>query len=220
MLFLQFLMFALPWSWRRSLLQRTLGFDLAPTSRIGFSLVLCKYCHLESGAVIKHFTVIKGMESLILHANASIGKGNWIAGFPLGDKVHFLSDKNRYPRLVLGEGSAITGRHIVDCTDSVTIGAFSTIAGFRSQILSHSISISKCVQEARPVEIGSYCFVGTGCIILAGSRLPSYSVLAAGSVLAKAYEEEYMLYAGIPALPQKQLAVDSKYFLRNRGYVN
>ena len=35
---------------------------------------------------------------------------------------------------------------------------------------------------AAPITIGDYCFVGTNCVLLGGSVLPSYSVLAAKSL--------------------------------------
>jgi hypothetical protein len=48
---------------------------------------------------------------------------------------------------------------------------------------SHSIDLHECRQSSKPFAIGEYCFVGTGCVILAGSELPDYSVLGASSLL-------------------------------------
>ena len=120
---------------------------------------------------------------------------------------------------MLGDHAAITNRHLIDCTDTVTIGCFSTFAGFRSQILTHSISIQDARQRSGPVVIGDYTFIGTASIILPNSRLPSFSVLGAGSVLNKKLNEEYWLYAGNPARPVKELAQGAAYFSRKTGYI-
>ncbi len=106
---------------------------------------------------------------------ARIGRGNWITGFPLGGTRHFLHEPDRAPELHVGTHAAITNRHLIDCTNRVHLGAFSTFAGFRSQILTHSIDLGSCRQSSAPVRIGRYCFVGTGCTLLAASSLPDFS---------------------------------------------
>jgi carbonic anhydrase/acetyltransferase-like protein (isoleucine patch superfamily) len=70
------------------------------------------------------------------------------------------------------------------------------------------------------VRIGRYSFVGTSCVVLRGAELPDYSVLAAGSTLARAQQETFTLYSGVPAQPVKPLDRDSEYFRRTRGYVD
>ena len=120
---------------------------------------------------------------------------------------------------MLGDNSAIVARHIIDCTDSVMIGKFSTIAGHRSQILTHAIDLEENEQSCEPVRIGDYCFVGTAAIILKGSVLPSYSVLGAGAVLNTIYAEEWSVYAGNPARKVKSIDASYKYFVRNNGFV-
>lgn len=100
--------------------------------------------------------------------------------------------------MIVGEHSAITNRHLIDCTDRVTLGRFTTFAGFRSQILAHSIDLAECRQSARPVTIGDYCFVGTDCVLLGGSALPDCSVLAAKSLLNKPQSEPYTRTVACP----------------------
>ncbi len=45
---------------------------------------------------------------------------------------------------------------LIDCTARVRIGAFATIGGFRSQLLTHSIDFEAGRQTAEPIEIGEY----------------------------------------------------------------
>jgi acetyltransferase-like isoleucine patch superfamily enzyme len=94
------------------------------------------------------------------------------------------------------------------------------VAGARSQILTHAIDFKRNRQVSAPVRIGRYCFVGTACVVLKGARLPECSVLAAGSTLARAYDETFTLYSGVPALPVKALDRDAEYFRRTRGHVD
>ena len=63
--------------------------------------------------------------------------------------------------------------------------------------------------------VGNYCFVSTSCILLKNSELPSFSVLAAGSILNKKFKDTNVLYGGIPARNLKELPMeDVKYFTR------
>jgi acetyltransferase-like isoleucine patch superfamily enzyme len=121
--------------------------------------------------------------------------------------------------MMFGRPGALNARHYVDCCNRVEIGEFATIAGARSQILTHAIDFKLNRQASAPVRIGRYCFVGTACVVLKGADLPECSVLAAGSTLARAYEETFTLYSGVPAQPVKALDRDAGYFRRECGYV-
>jgi acetyltransferase-like isoleucine patch superfamily enzyme len=119
----------------------------------------------------------------------------------------------------MGAHSAITKNHHIDCTNSITIGRFSIVAGYRSQLLSHAIDMQLNRQHSEPIKIGEHCLVGTNCVILAGSVLPDYSVLGALSFLNKAHSEPWCLYAGHPAIYRKSIDANDAYFHRTNGYV-
>ena len=217
--FLILLSMFLPWSARRSFLENQFGYKIHPSCRIGFSCICPTRLIMEEGSRIDHLTVCKNIDLLHLKAHATIGRGNWITGFPLGPSPHFAQEKDRRPELIVGEHSAITHRHLIDCTNSVTIGKFTTFAGFQSQIVTHSIDIERNCQSSLPVRIGNYCFVGTNCVLLGGSALPDFSVLGAKSLLNKSFTESYQLYGGVPARPIEKLSPDCKYFQRTEGFV-
>lgn len=210
----------LPWFLRRLILKLFFGYKIDPTSRIGFAWVFPKELIMDAHTNIGNLTVCKNLDLVHLQQYASIGRGNWITGFPSQNLEHFSHQKERYPQLILGEHSAITNRHLIDCTASVTIGKFSTFAGFQSQILSHSIDLESCRQSSAPVTIGDYCFIGTNCVLLGDSSLPNYSVLGAKSLLNKKYIDTHYLYAGVPALPVKKLSHELLYFSRLIGFIN
>jgi acetyltransferase-like isoleucine patch superfamily enzyme len=209
----------LPWPLRRRVLIAVFDYKIDPQSRIGFAWVMPEQLIMDRDSSIGTLTVCKGIKLLHLKQNASIGRANWITGFPAGPHRHFAHQPDRKPELIVGEHSAITNRHILDCTNSVSIGAFSTFAGFRSQILTHSIDLENCRQSSAPITIGAYSFVGTDCVLLGGSSLPDHSVLAAKSLLNKSYGDPFWLYGGVPARPLSQISRDAGYFSRTTGFV-
>ena len=214
-----FLSLLLPWGARRSFLEGQFGFQIHPSCRIGFAFIFPTRLVMEEGSRIGNLTVCKNIDLLHLKAYASIGNGNWITGFPLGPSRHFADEKDRQPQLIVGEHAAITHRHLIDCTNSVVIGKFTTIAGFQSQVLTHSIDIEKNRQASAPVCVGDYCFVGTNCVLLGGTALPDFCVLGAKSLLNKSFTESHHLYGGVPARPIEKLSPDCDYFRRTVGFV-
>jgi len=217
---IQLIGFFFPVPVRVFFLRKILGFSIGDNVKIGRSLILVKNACIGDGVYIGDFTVIKGLDVLKMGRSSRIGKFNWITAFPSNSTKHFLEEVDRKTHLIIGEEAAITSRHIIDCTDSVTIGKYSTFAGFRSQILTHAIDIYTNRQRSYPVKIGDYCFVGTGSIFLPGSELPSYSVAAAGAVFTKKHDELYGIYGGVPATFKSKIVGDPKYFIRTKGFVN
>lgn len=209
-----------PWPIRRQILKIFFGYQIHPTCKIGFAWVFPKQLIMDAHSTIGHLTVCKNLDLVHLGQYASIGRGNWVTGFPSRASEHFGHQEDRKPQLIVGDHSAITNRHLIDCTASVVIGKFSTFAGFQSQILSHSIDLEHCRQSSASVTIGNYCFVGTNCVILGDSALPDYSVLGAKTLLNKKYTDTHYLYGGVPALPIKKLSRELLYFSRTAGFVN
>jgi len=216
---LSLILMIVPWRIRRHMMASLLGYKIHPTAKIGLSFVCPDHLEMGAGAHIGSLTVCKGLFLLQMGEQSHLGNLNWVTGFPASNKGFFQGEPDRKPELIIGEHAAITNRHLIDCTNSVRIGRFTTFAGFRSQILTHSIDLYRCLQASKPVTIGDYCFVGTSCILLGGSALPDYCVLAAGSVLNKTYSESHQLYAGNPAKAVKPLPQEMLYFNREAGFV-
>ena len=208
----------LPWWIRRWIMINFLGYKIHSTSRMGFSLIIPERLEMGPYSYIGHFNVCKGLELLCMEKKSIISNLNWITGFP-ADSKFFRLDHERRSELFIGEHSAITSRHLIDCTNTVCIGKFTIFSGFRSQILTHSVDLKVSRQSSAPVKIGDYCFVGTNCVLLKGASLPSYSILAASSILTKDFDKEHFLYTGVPAGPKRELPKDLKYFTRTEGFV-
>lgn len=210
----------MPWFIKRVILNNIYGYNIHKKAHIGMSYIFPKYLEMAEGARIGNFNIAIHLDKLVIGKNSSISRNNWITGFPTGtNSKHFSHQPNRKCELVIGNESAITKKHHLDCTNSIIIGNFVTVAGYDTQILTHSINIYDGRQDSNPVRIEDYTFVSTKCIILGGSALPSYSILAAGSILNKNFKDKYVLYGGTPAKAIKNLPEDAKYFTRLKGFV-
>jgi acetyltransferase-like isoleucine patch superfamily enzyme len=208
-----------PWVIRRWLLNVICRYSIAKSAYIGWSLIGCPSLRMGSLARIGHFNIVKGIP-VEMGESASIGDFNWISGASFQNTMHFKTETDRQPALRLERHAALTSRHFVDCSNLVDIGEFSTIAGTRSQILTHAIDFRRNMQVSASVRVGRFCFIGTGCIVLKGAKLPDYSILAAQSSLARGFDDPYTLYSGVPAVPVKGLDRDAAYFHRRRGFVD
>lgn len=204
----------LPWTIRRYILNKFYHYKIHPTAHIGLSYIYPKQLIMAEGARIGHLNVAIHLEKIQMDKNCSISQKNWITGFPLKDKSNFHDFPDRKPYLIMKEDSSITKQHHIDCTDMVIVGELTTIAGYGTQILSHSFSLEKNSQACAPIQIGHHCWVGTRSIILPGSVLPSQSVLGAGAVLQKKYTESFVLYGGVPAKYIKKMDETYEFFHR------
>lgn len=211
---IKILIIFLPWIIRRYILNKFYHYQIHPTAHIGLSYIYPKQLIMGEGARIGHLNVAIHLEKIQMDKNCSISQKNWITGFPLKDKSNFQDFPNRKPYLIMKEDSSITKQHHIDCTDMVIVGEFTTIAGYGTQILSHSFSLEKNSQACAPIQIGHHCWVGTRSIILPGSVLPPQSVLGAGAVLQRKYTESFVLYGGVPAKYIKKMDETYEFFHR------
>ena len=204
----------LPWTIRRYILNKFYRYKIHPTARIGLSYIYPKQLIMGEGARIGHLNVAIHLELIQMDKNCSISQKNWITGFPLSNKSNFQDFPDRRPYLIMKEDSSITKQHHIDCTDMVVVGEFTTIAGYGTQILSHSFSLEKNSQACAPIQIGHHCWVGTRSVILPGAVLPPQSVLGAGAVLKKKITESFVLYGGVPAKFIKKMDETYEFFHR------
>ena len=210
----------LPSKLKKIIYNKIFGYEISKSARIGVSFINVDTLSMSSCSSIGHFNFIANLDCVQIGAFSSIGSFNWITGFPTTTQSkHFSHQPNRCSKLCIGQHSAITKHHHVDCTNSITIGDYSTIAGYYSQFLSHSIDIHESYQDSHPINIGNYCFVGTNCILLGRSSLPNFTVLGAKSLIAKALPDQFALYAGSPAKKIKPLPKSLKYFQRKKGFI-
>lgn len=218
--FLKFIICISPWRLKRLMLNYFFDYHIAVTAYIGFSWIFPKKLIMEEGAKIDHFTVAIHLDLIEMAPKSTIGRSNWITGFStITSSLHFTHRKDRKAELILGESSAITKQHHLDCTNQIHIGKYTTIAGYQSQFITHSIDLAENRQDSKPIMIGDYVFVGTNVVVLGGASLPSYSILGAKSLLNKAFIENWTLYGGVPAKKINSIDRTDKYFNRIEGFV-
>lgn len=210
----------LPWPLRRRVLRRFFGYHIHPSARIGRAWIFPKRLTMTQGCSIGDGTVCIDLDELMMKPHSRIGYSNWIVGFPTGsESQRYAHLPARRPELWLGEQASIANRHTIDCTDLVTLGDYSMLAGFNSQIITENIDLETNRQSCAPVTVGTHCFIGAASVLLAGSVLPSRSVLDAKSLLNRKHIDEHSLYAGNPARPVRRLPPEMRFFWRLKGEV-
>lgn len=206
----------LPWKIKRFLLEKIYHYKIHPQAWIGLSFIYPDHLIMEKGATIGHLNVGIHLALIHMEEDCTICQKNWITGFPINNKTNFQNFTNRRPYLIMKKDSAITRNHMIDCTDTVTIGAYTSVGGYGTQILSHSTSLKYNRQGCAPITIGRNCFVGTRSIILPGSVLPDQSVLGAGAMMKGKFNESFALYGGVPAKFIQKM--DDNYAFFHRTY--
>ncbi|SDQ97461.1 hypothetical protein [Microbacterium sp. cf332] len=193
---LRLALWLLPASPVKNALLRRAGHRVHPTARARASIVWrAASVELGPGSSFGSANVVKNMREIRLGRDAMIGRWNLISSHP-----SFIRHLPEGGVLVLGDHAKITSRHQLDCSGSVRLGAFASMAGHQSRVMSHSVDLRRNAQAAFPVAIGERAFVGTRVLILGGAVLPRRSVLGAGSVLTRARGvPDPGLWAGVPA---------------------
>lgn len=104
--------------------------------------------------------------------------------------------------------------HIISHTFDLAIGNSTTISSnvFISNV-NHSfekINVSALEQECNPLktEIGDYCFIGVGSIIMPGVKLGKNCIVGANSLVLKGVYPDYSVVVGSPARVIKKYDFD------------
>jgi len=121
----------------------------------------------------------------------------------------------RFPeRLSIGSNVSINRECYIDAMGTIRIGSDVSIAHQCSLIAfdhgcgDSSLPIRRNPLEPAPIDIAGDVWIGAGVRILAGARVASRCIVAAGSVVTRRTPAERgQLIAGIPAAPRKPLAI-------------
>jgi NDP-sugar pyrophosphorylase family protein len=216
----QFICLFLPWALRRWILKTFLGFSIDPKARIGLSIILADDVRMSQGASLGHFNYIGQLDKFQMDDDTFIGNFNWVTGLSQRLNSPFFRKKpSRRSELVLGRCSMIAHQNYIDCTDRVELGAFSGIAGARSQLVTHGIEPITSRQTCAPIIIGDFTMIGSGSILLKGVKVPDRCIVSAGSVVSHVKPESYSLIAGNPAVQIRKLPETAKFFARTENVI-
>jgi acetyltransferase-like isoleucine patch superfamily enzyme len=191
------------------------GFHIGTDVRIGLSILDVNRCVLGDGVRIGHGNVFTRVDELRVGDHVRIGFGNLLRGgsrVVLGryseilrfNRINSIPDPDCIgapdPIFLLGEASVITNEHRFDFTDRIEVGKCTVIGGRNSSFWTHNR------QATRPIEIGSFAYIGSEVRFAPGARIPSWSILGLGSVVVGSIDDEGCLIAGVPAKVMRPLS--------------
>ena len=197
----------LPGFLKRFVLRHGFGYRIGRKVRIGIAILDCRSLTIGDHTRIGHGVVFFGCEAVQIGEHVNLGFMNMFRGgnIKLDDYTSILRFNlfNAIPpekpgqkhdsRLELQFGAIITAEHRIDFTEGVQIGKNAIFGGRNSSIWTH------LRRNGKPVIIGDFCYIGSEVRLTPGCRIPNCSVLGIGSVVTKPLEEEFSLYAGVPA---------------------
>ena len=201
------------------------GYRIGKRVRMGFSILDVRECEIGDDVKIGHLNVVISVKKLSVGDHVRIGHLNIIRG---GDEVRLgrfseiirMNEINSIPdpdvvnavepRFLLGEGSIITTGHKIDFTDRVAIGKRTILGGRNSSLWTHNR------QRTRPIEIGSFTYVGSEIRIAPGGSIPSRCVVGIGSVITGQLAGEEQLIAGVPARVVRELSDEDKFLIERK----
>jgi len=201
------------------------GYRIGKRVRIGLSIIDAKECQIDDDVTIGHLNVVIGVKQLVIADHVRIGHLNIIRGgneVLLGryaeiirmNEINSIPDPEVVnptdPRFLLGDGSIITTGHKIDFTDRVTIGRRSILGGRNSSLWTHNR------QRTRPIDIGSFAYIGSEIRMAPGGALPSRCIVGIGSVITSELTSEGYLIAGVPARPVKELSEEDQFLIERK----
>ncbi|MCB0074535.1 MAG: hypothetical protein KDE20_23885 [Caldilineaceae bacterium] len=189
----------LPSKWK-IVVMRHLGAHIGNDCYIGFSVISSHRISIGDHVQFASFNLIHRLNDLSLGDGSRIGSFNWITGAGTGN-------------FRLGRNSAITRLHFFEASGSIHIGENSIIAGRGTHLFTHGIS-STNLDDVRPIAIGPWCYIGSSSRFVPGVSIGRGTFIGMGSVVAKSFDDQFVLVAGNPAQVRKHLSEEDAYFAR------
>ena len=121
--------------------------------------------------------------------------------------VHFTSVIGGPENILIGVDAAagISPGCYIQGGGKIVIGDYTQV-GPNVGIISANHDLYDNRQSSRGiVEIGAYCWIGMGSIVLPGVTIGDHTVVAAGSIVTKSFPDGYCVLAGNPAVKIKHL---------------
>lgn len=137
---------------------------------------------IDEEGYIGNYNKLTGPFDVILSKTAGIGNHNKGYRAPVGSTYGEA-------QLKLGVLSKITSRHSIDCTRSIIIGNFSTIAGHDSQLWTHAYYHDRTgpgrFRLDGSIEIGSNVNIGSKSVLNGGIKIADGVVVGSNSSISK-----------------------------------
>lgn len=94
----------------------------------------------------------------------------------------------------------------INAANGISIGDYTNIGPAVGLVsTNHDFVNNGLHQQAAPITIGRFCWLGMGAVVLPGVTLGDFTIVGAGAVVTKSFSEGYCVIAGNPAKVIKQL---------------
>lgn len=87
----------------------------------------------------------------------------------------------------------------IEAEFGLSIGDYTNIGPNVGLITKNHDAVNNDAYNGKPIAIGAFCWIGMNAVVLPGVTLGDFTVVAAGSVVTKSFEEGYGIIAGNPA---------------------
>jgi acetyltransferase-like isoleucine patch superfamily enzyme len=196
--FLLVLSIFLPSVLKKIVYSQIMGWKIESGVKIGYSYIDSTSVTLGKDTKIGHFNIIRDLNHLEIGKSAYIGNFNQFFG--ARQCPGFAS------ALIIGHSGYVMSHHFIDVGGTILIGDHVVVGGRSTQIWGHSLLYDSGQQEfkALDVTIGKHSYIGANSTLV-GCRIPAQTVVGAGSVVTKKFEDQTtpVLIAGNPAIIKK-----------------
>lgn len=94
----------------------------------------------------------------------------------------------------------------INAINGISIGDYTNIGPNVGLIsANHNVINNELPDKAEPIKIGKHCWIGKGATILPEVVLGDFTIIGAGAIVTKSFEEGYCVIAGNPAKKIKEL---------------
>lgn len=120
-----------------------------------------------------------------------------LAYWPVHQTSHVVNAKNIYCGIETSPG--FSPGNYIQAIGKIYIGDYTQIAANVGIISANHDLHDNRKHVLKEVKIGKYCWLGIGCKIMPGVTLGDYTIVAAGAVVTKSFEDGYCVLGGVPA---------------------
>lgn len=185
-------------------------------NRIGHgNLIACRRLCIGHNGYIGRLNLVSGPISILLRDTGAIGNANKIVRGPLN---HVTSGP---ATLLIGRLGKITANHRVDCTRSVRIGDYSTLAGIGIQVWTHGyvhdVSGPGRYRIDGAVNIGDNVYIGASCIVSMGVSVCAGVMVGAGTTVSRSIDEQGLYVSSAVRRLPRPAAPETRADLRLDG---
>jgi len=116
--------------------------------------------------------------------------------------IHHTSTIHSPEKIVRGKGvyPGDSPGVYINAVNGVSIGDYTNVGPNVGIVSSNHDFVNNDVHVAgQPIDIGRFCWMGMGAVILPGVKLADFTIVGAGAIVTKSFPEGYCVIAGNPA---------------------